>query len=597
MFGNPFDAVELPQVHSERCPPWPANAPFSCMRAADLIALRRCGGSAVLAFKERVDELSRLSAGRAEDEALLQQLSEKLPALTHDAASRLTEECRLRDEWRQERCKQALGALPSAGDDAANVDRMRDYVALLAPQGGTAAQLPWQRELLRQQQALARVLQHCPGGSGDRVRQALSDFMEHSQARLQQQLVALQGQLEVHRQQQPHSQPQQPQQSPAAASGRRAAWGEVAVPSPEHACTTAAEPKAAALGLTPEAFLEQMRRQHDAVRSLQAQARGRRGRQRFRSLVECRCQAAVRLQGLARGGVARRQAAARRHALWAQEGAALSERHSARRLQRAWRWSRRVRHWHRLWQPRAAASASDEWAVCTLQAAARGWRARTRSRWWRRSLRRLHASRRAGAVWRARCDAAHRVQAVQTHAVLVQLHVAKEVSLLQREATREKKDFDAAFSKWAARLQKHYLSKKLHADWIPQMNTLNGSSYFFNLKTGESSEDHPNLKQVSARLPRSNRAPCRRRLPGLQPLTPAPRQCAGESRGGAPTPTGRGRSAQATLRAARVRGEAARGASRKAARIPSHGCDGLGRGRSAAQARRYKVGAVSMIGK
>ena len=108
------------------------------MRAADLIALRRCGGSAVLAFKERVDELSRLSAGRAEDEALLQQLSEKLPALTHDAASRLTEECRLRDEWRQERCKQALDALPSAGDDTANVDRMREYVALLAPR---AAQL------------------------------------------------------------------------------------------------------------------------------------------------------------------------------------------------------------------------------------------------------------------------------------------------------------------------------------------------------------------------------------------------------------------------------------------------------------------------
>ena len=523
------------------------------MRAADLIALRRCGGSAVLAFKERVDELSRLSAGRAEDEALLQQLSEKLPALTHDAASRLTEECRLRDEWRQERCKQALGALPSAGDDTANVDRMREYVALLAPQGGTAAQLPWQRELLRQQQALARVLQQCPDGSGDGVRQALSDFMEHSRARLQQQLVALQGRLEVHRQQQPQP---QPQQSPAGASGRRAAWGEATVPSPEHACAVAAaEPKAAASDLTPEAFLEQMRRQHDAVCSLQAQARGRRGRQRFRSLVECRCQAAVRLQGLARGGAARRQAAARRHALWAQKCAALAERHSARRLQRAWRWSRRVRHWHRLWQPRAAARASDEWAVCTLQAAARGWRARTRARWWRRSLRRLHASRRAGAVWRARCDAAHRVQAAQTHAVLVQLHVAKEVSLLQREATREKKDFDAAFGKWAARLQKHYVSKKLHADWIPQMNTLNGSSYFFNLKTGESSEDHPNLKQVSCTRPphpphppRSNRVPhaddgCR----ACHRSPPAPRQCAGESRGGAPTPRGRGRSAQATL--------------------------------------------------
>ena len=52
----------------------------------------------------------------------------------------------------------------------------------------------------------------------------------------------------------------------------------------------------------------------------------------------------------------------------------------------------------------------------------------------------------------------------------------------------------AAAGKWAARLQKHYVSKKLHADWIPQMNTLTGASYFFNLKTGEAAEEHPNLK-------------------------------------------------------------------------------------------------------
>ena len=145
-----------------------------------MVALYKSSG-AVLLFKERVDELSRLAAGRAEDEALLQQLSEKLPALTADAACRLMDECRLRDDWRQERCEQALRALPSVtDDDSESIDRMREYVALLAPRGGSAA-LPWQRELLRQQQALARVLQLCPGGAAAHVHRALADFMSHSQ--------------------------------------------------------------------------------------------------------------------------------------------------------------------------------------------------------------------------------------------------------------------------------------------------------------------------------------------------------------------------------------------------------------------------------
>ena len=42
------------------------------------------------------------------------------------------------------------------------------------------------------------------------------------------------------------------------------------------------------------------------------------------------------------------------------------------------------------------------------------------------------------------------------------------------------------------------LAKKLHADWIPQMNVERGESYFFNVRTGESTEEHPNMKQVRA---------------------------------------------------------------------------------------------------
>ena len=87
----------------------------------------------VLAFKASVDELSRLSCARAQDEALLGQLEQQLLELEPAIAARLLTECRFRDEWREERCARALSALPSSEQDPVIVERMREYVALLAP--------------------------------------------------------------------------------------------------------------------------------------------------------------------------------------------------------------------------------------------------------------------------------------------------------------------------------------------------------------------------------------------------------------------------------------------------------------------------------
>ena len=50
----------------------------------------------------------------------------------------------------------------------------------------------------------------------------------------------------------------------------------------------------------------------------------------------------------------------------------------------------------------------------------------------------------------------------------------------------------------AAKMERLTLAKKLHADWIPQMNVERGESYYFNVRTGDSSEEHPNMKQVRA---------------------------------------------------------------------------------------------------
>ena len=117
---------------------------------------------------------------------------------------------------------------------------------------------------------------------------------------------------------------------------------------------------------------------------------------------------------------------------------------------------------------------------------------------WRRALRALHDRRRARLRWRTARATALALQPLQTHGVLVRLNVRKELARVQSEAAREKADFEAAFTKWAARMERQTLAKKLHADWIPQMNVERGESYYFNVRTGESSEEHPNMRQVRA---------------------------------------------------------------------------------------------------
>ena len=137
-------------------------------------------------------------------------------------------------------------------------------------------------------------------------------------------------------------------------------------------------------------------------------------------------------------------------------------------------------------------------AATVLQGGVRRWHARHVVCRWRRALRRLHDTRRARLRWRASRATALALQPLQTHAVLVHLHVQKELQRVESECTREKTDFEHAFKRWAAKMERQMLAKRLHADWIPQMNVERGESYYFNVKTGESSDEHPNMRQARA---------------------------------------------------------------------------------------------------
>ena len=50
------------------------------------------------------------------------------------------------------------------------------------------------------------------------------------------------------------------------------------------------------------------------------------------------------------------------------------------------------------------------------------------------------------------------------------------------QARADKSEFEAAFRRWVAKMERKTLEKKLHADWIPQMNVERGESYYFNVR-------------------------------------------------------------------------------------------------------------------
>ena len=544
-------------------------------RLVSSVLAARSSPADVLAFKAAIDELSRLSCARTQDEALLRELKTQLLDLEPAVAARLLTECRFRDEWREEKCSKALSTLPSSEADPVVVERMREYVALLAPpeeetnyDGGDQG---WQGELLRQQRTLASLLTLCAGGSSDRVLTVLTDFMEHSRTRLHEQLacvhehllnVAAHGSGGGRARRSPDG--GLPARSPngKATSSPRQAWvSEDAASNQRPPPPPPPPPPEGFLGLSADAFVEQLRGQHRAVCGMQAVARGRRQRQVFQRLVHERLGAAVRLQCAMRQGAARWEIAAQRHRCWVDACNALTQHYNARRAQRAWRWVRRKRGWASVWRAREAEAARKDdtaWrrvvcaalgpreveqhgfsefsiyteakslavkreaeesgarrvqaagraalvraarrrlvrAACVLQAHARRRHAVGYDCPWRKGLLNLHARRRARLHWRTSRATALALQPLQTRAVLVQLHVSKELEHLRSEATREKAEFEEAFRKWQAKMERLTLAKKLHADWIPQMNVERGESYYFNVRTGESSEEHPNMKIV-----------------------------------------------------------------------------------------------------
>lgn len=498
----------------------------------------------VLAFKDALDRLARLAAATEEDATMLARLAEAKPQQKHELAARMLLELRYRHEWRHAQAEEALAELAAlAAAQSALVDRMREYAAALAPPPHSAADAsePWQRQLLEQQRAVANVLQLCPSNSPHTLHQLLAEWIHHSEARLSRLLAEHEWRVGA----------------AAAANGKAPTTAAVT------RCADAAE---AAAIMSTESFLDRLRHQRSATCTLQAHVRGRQQRVAFAALVAQRLRSAVWLQSAARGLAARVHVRAMYLERWRAALAALSERHSARRLQRAWRWRRRLRIWAARWRAdarrrglaedlewrqslriivnysasggegptgfsdgaiyieathikeerakrRAAAVRTQAYArgncarreararlaaVIRIQAGARGLRACSYHLWWRCSLAGLRAARAARCEWSALAGTFSALETLQSRAVVSQQCLHAEVEAVRRDATRERDDFEKAFASWAKQMRKATLQKKLGENWIPQMDADTGDSYFFNMKTGESSSENPNLRVARA---------------------------------------------------------------------------------------------------
>jgi len=447
---------------------------------------------------------------------------------------------------------------------------MCEYVGALSPDGAEPGAAPWQIELAKQQQALASVLRTCPC-DGAAVVATLADFMSDSQSRLEAQLSELEWEISE-------------AQSQSVDAVEPAATAEAELP-----------PTA----LTAVSFLERLQSQRRAVCKLQAGARGRLHRRHCRCWAASRAAATLRLQSHARRFAAHRVAGALREAVRREHARRLGALHSARRLQRAWRWRRRVRWWRDRWLRRlaaegaatlvtwpnelqqslgrpsaaaaseftpsasyseaprlrerreaehAAARALQRWArggrtrgwrrrwddaTRRLQAAWRGWGARTRQLWWRRALRRLRAKRGEELRWRALRATSRRLAPLREHAVMLVAKTEEERDAVKLEVAAERGRLEEAYGAWAKGSRSQLLARKLHQerhalrlcpclcrdedemdpmrgavisldlrcrtqDWVPQMDPATSGTYWFNLRTGESTLEQDSRHLVNA---------------------------------------------------------------------------------------------------
>ena len=64
------------------------------------------------------------------------------------------------------------------------------------------------------------------------------------------------------------------------------------------------------------------------------------------------------------------------------------------------------------------------------------------------------------------------------------------------QAAHERASLERAWRSFEARITRELLARPLPDYWVPQQNRRVGATYYFNLKTGQISEEHPHMKFV-----------------------------------------------------------------------------------------------------
>jgi hypothetical protein len=173
---------------------------------------------------------------------------------------------------------------------------------------------------------------------------------------------------------------------------------------------------------------------------------------------------------------------------------------AARKIWTWWQWRAKIRQWHRRWQQTARASSllyqklsrQQIASIVLLQSAMRSYLARKHVVAWKVQMHRHRVRKQRAREWARKQMRSWKEVPLEESLVLSELYTHKEVAHTRREQQVERSLLSKKFSSWESSMQRYFLQKRpLPKHWLPQTDRHSGRTYYFNLKTGESRQDHP----------------------------------------------------------------------------------------------------------
>ena len=170
------------------------------------------------------------------------------------------------------------------------------------------------------------------------------------------------------------------------------------------------------------------------------------------------------------------------------------------RIARWWRWRSAWRRWDKAWKATAQTRSllhqrlapHQTKCIVLLQAAFRSYLCRKHVLPFIRAMHGHRQRRRLAVYWCGQHQQRTQRVGAEEALVLSDLCVLKERQNAAAESRAERQRMGSKFAAWDAAMRNYFLRQRpLPKHWLPQADRHSGRTYYFNLKTGAISQQHP----------------------------------------------------------------------------------------------------------